>query len=237
MHVYNEVTDKHMDNEIGDKHVYNVIAAPLTSRSSRSVDMTTSTLSYRAPSSIHLRDSIDNALQLEGITIRTPDILSESEDGMSDGHHVTKRQHSHNSNSPVHPYCSFSFSDPQRRDDDNPSYQRCSSCDRQSIRTAASLHDTSRSMEYLNESYHNSDTLPIRSRYSYYNMSGSLLSESGREILMSGTQSLNNSFNCFSMDSHLDHMGRTIFQDLISDINRMCRGLSSMSPEVEQLAL
>ena len=50
---------------------------PGTPRSfcSTDLDYATSEISYRPPSSIHLRDSIENALNIPGFTLRTPDIL------------------------------------------------------------------------------------------------------------------------------------------------------------------
>ena len=50
---------------------------PGTPRSFCSTDLeyAASEISYRPPSSIHLRDSIENALNIPGFTLRTPDIL------------------------------------------------------------------------------------------------------------------------------------------------------------------
>ena len=240
--MYNDSSNNHVYNEVGavDKHVYNVVQGetltPLTPRSLRSVDLGTSMLSYRIPSSIHLRDSIDNALDLEGFTIRTPDVLGTPETSRRDLD-LSRRRHSHDSSTPSHSYRRFSSSDPAGSvGDAHYSYgsHRYASCDRHSVLTAAtSLLDSSRSMEHLSEEYHKASTLPIRSRYSYYDMSGSQYSGGG--VMMTRSQSINDSSVWFSIDSHLDQRaGRTMFQDLISDINRMCKGISTLAPETEE---
>ena len=213
-------------NNKKDEHLYSVIQESWTPASLRHHDVTASMLSYRVPSSIHLRDSIDNALDMEGFTIRTPDVLNSNEslsDFMS-----KKRDHS----------CSVSHVNDTSiyYDIQNVSYDTHStSYDRQSVLTAAtSLLDSSRSTDPVYSNAYNStaynstaSTLPIRARY----RSNSLVSE---KSLITRSQSFGDPAVWLSMESQLNSRGRTIFHDLISDINRMCKGISAMSPQHEE---